>query len=115
MELTREQAIKYHRDMYNNIADGIEEGRHIVNIEESKEIFCRIHGFNVMFNCFLCDYDENLCVDCPVMWGDSVKDKCCRLHNGELGLFHRVRIADSWQEQAELARQIANLPERTDV
>ena len=40
MELTREEAIRYHREMWNWIADQIEKGRMCSVYSSFKEQFC---------------------------------------------------------------------------
>ena len=38
-----------------------------------------------------------------------------RCYGNNSSLYHRVLWSESWKEQADLARQIANLPERKDI
>lgn len=57
MDLTREDAIRLHRWMWNDMRKALgdcpdEEAR-----EQYKEKWCSQHGFNdVKHNCFLCEY-----------------------------------------------------------
>lgn len=113
INLTREQAIAEHRKMWNWIADEIEKKNKVLGIWNLKDRYCEIKGFElVLYNCFLCEYTKANCVNCPIDWkNDSAMYMCER--NG--GLWVKCRDAETWQEQAALARQIANLPERTDV
>lgn len=108
----RWRALKYHRKMWNSIADDIERNKRVVDIVEAKSNFCRSNGFNVSLNCFLCECADIECSTCPVTWGANKTDTCTLLHNGHDGLYTMCEYTGSWEEQAALARQIANLPER---
>lgn len=119
MNLTREQAIAEHRKMWNWIADQIEIFKTVFSIDILKDLYLGtfkkvlIHPIE---SCFLCEYARNernkkdfgtSCDHCPVTRANGY---------GCLGgLYYSVCRAETWQEQASLARQIANLPERTDV
>lgn len=119
MNLTREQAIAEHRKMWNWIADRIEMFKKVFDIGELKDLYLGIFkkmSINPVESCFLCEYAEKenskrgfgkTCDYCPVIRADGY---------GCLGgLYYAVNRAKTWQEQAALARQIANLPERTDI
>lgn len=113
--LTKKRAIELHRDMWNNIADTIEKYKKTVDVEKAKSDFCRSYGYGsrIMNNCFLCEYSEfSSCKNCPVMWGDSVRDTCTLLYGHGMGLYYQVKFEGTWKGQAELARKIANLPEK---
>ncbi len=113
MELTKQQAIEGHRKMWNWIADKIEREKTICNIPDLKKIYCRENNLFLRRHCFCCEYKDDTdwrCDTCPVDW---IKTKhCC---DNEKSLYSLVIDAFIWQEQAELARQIANLPEKIDV
>lgn len=121
MNLTREQAIEEHRKMYNEMADEIEKNkRSIKYVAKWKEHYINEIGFLDFNNdCFLCQYTidkfprERCEFTCPLMWGEKLGDTCMVTEYGD-GLFRRLLYAESWQEQAALASQIANLPERED-
>ena len=55
---------------------------------------------------------------CPIEWGSEVEDLMCldqyKEYDNE-GLYALCRDELDWREQAKLARQIANLPERENV
>lgn len=112
MKLTKQQAIEGHRKMWNWIADEIERERCIYDIAVLKQCYCYEIGLTLISNCFCCEYNKrsNQCSKCPLDW---IETKCCS--SNEESLYMRVTIADTWQEQADLARQIANLLERKDV
>lgn len=117
MNLTREKAIAEHRKMWNWIADRIEKGKNFVDIDERKDQYLEKLKIQIypVESCFLCEYAnrkkgkryQKPCRFCPVENPDG--DGCLG------GLYYAVCRAETWQEQAALARQIANLPERTDV
>ena len=116
MKLTREQAIAEHRKMWNWIADKIEECEEVFDIDIIKIEYLTLNEYKGMLeNCFLCEYARKerekrdfgvSCDYCPITRLDG---------SGCLGgLYHEVRTAENWKEQAKLARQIANLPEREE-
>lgn len=116
MKLTREGAIIWHRKMWNWIADEIEREKTTIGIWNAKKAYLQINGIEPIFNdCFLCEYarcevDGCICILCPLLWGEN-QDTCVITTQG-FGLFEKCVDCKDWQEQAALARQIANLPER---
>lgn len=109
----RRGVIRLHKEMWNSIADNIEKCKCVIDIKEAKSDFCSKNGFSIKCDCFLCEYSKDiLCRDCPVVWGNNTLDTCISLLGGRLGLYRKVKNASSWEEQAALARQIANSPER---
>lgn len=122
MELTREQAIAEHRKMYNAMADEIEKKKRRISVFEWKTDYLYKIGFYGLDNdCFLCQYTtekfpkEKCQFVCPLIWGNKTGDSCMTNEGKQKGLFTRLLFAKTWKEQAALARQIANLPEREDV
>lgn len=126
MELTREQAITEHRKMWNWIADCIEKFKMVIDIVDQKRRYCMENiRYPVKNYCFLCEYTcnknwEQDCKKCPIKWPSEFYELPCEGEAWEddeekYGLWWRCNTAKTWQEQARLARQIANLPERTDV
>ena len=134
MELTREEAIRYHREMWNWIADQIEKRQKVQNIHFLKEEYItnKFDRFeNIRWFCFLCEYTNLNCKKCPIEWGNKYvayesHDCPCETWGYEEmdyrnGLYGDCRIEydnkylrmeNNWKHQAELARRIANLPER---
>ena len=53
-ELTREQAIAEHRKMWNWIADNLESMK--MSVYTLKQMYCNENEWNLLHNCFLCDY-----------------------------------------------------------
>lgn len=125
MKLTREKAIELHRNMWNWIADRIEKLKIVVNIYYYKKEYCDINKYYfILHKCFCCEYASRkcyvgyMCQMCPLDWESKTNYMMCEnaeSENDYKGLYALCCKAESWQEQAALARQIANLPERTDV
>lgn len=119
MELTREQAIEEHRKMWSWIADTIEILEMVFEIYMLKDLYLGTLKKMTIYpaeSCFLCEYSREqlnktgngvTCDYCPVV---APKTAGCLG-----GLYYAVCEAETWKEQAALARKIANLPERTDV
>ena len=109
MELTREEAIGLHRKMWRWIAEETEKQKRIVT---RKEYFksMEIEEENIPeFYCYCCEYCELAdgdCELCPILW-DGEKTTC-------FSDFVTWLSTTSWQEAAELARKIAELPERKE-
>lgn len=116
MQLTREQAIAEHRKMWNWIADAIERMERVFDIDILKDLYLGVFKKMTTYpieSCFLCEYSKSernkrcrgiTCDYCPVT--RAYGSGCLG------GLYHSVNRAETWQEQAKIARQIANLPER---
>lgn len=113
--ITREEAIKKHREMWNWLADKMEESGAIVlkhmyflanNIPDAELPACE---------CFCCEYafitKHGNCDDCPLIWDD----RCCTHENIEDGLFdfyHDAVLHSDVENAIQYARLIANLPEK---
>lgn len=70
MKLTRKQAIMWHRNMWNDMADEIEKCKAIIDVPSFKSKYCISHGFEkVLYDCFLCEYTKGNCTLCPLEWG----------------------------------------------
>ena len=77
MKLTREEAILWHRKMWNWIADRIEEEKEYQDINYLKKEYCDIKGFHCETNnCFCCEYTNINCSLCPIEWGSEVNILC---------------------------------------
>ena len=135
--ITKEEAIKRHRDMWNWIADEIEKRKHTVSITTMKDRYIFEHDIEryayVKNNCYCCEYasNEDLTVDCdrcPLVWTSeeyTYNGYQCEIdyvdEYGEerYGLWWECKKyykdPSAWITQADLARQIANLPEREYV
>lgn len=105
--MTRQEAIENHKKMWNWIADEtIKQNRKVFKNE-----YLRINSYEHMFilhRCFLCEYTQNQCCICPILWGSY---DC---YSSELSLYRRWRVEKDVIECAKLANEIANLPEREE-
>lgn len=126
MSMTREEAIKKHREMWNWIADWIERCESTCNIDILKEYYIYTNEDIIMYNvykefyncCYCCVYADNNCNRCPVEWPSTAKEFMCEVTDNEYtddGLWLECFASKDWKEQVELARQIANLPERNII
>lgn len=104
--MTREEAILNHRKMWNWLAD---------NPGRWKEDYLRKYDpeAELYSNCYLCEYVREhhncYCEGCPVEWPDG----CCTDDSGRLyNKWFSFTIDDDYTKAAEIARQIAELPER---
>lgn len=72
MILTREEAIRIHRDMWRYLKErGAGKGageRHLL-----KHLYCEEHGYSFKYNCALCEYADSYggCRACPAIWGSE--------------------------------------------
>lgn len=114
LNLTREQTIKKHRKMWNWIAyETLKRKRKVL-----KEDYFEEHGISMIpyCECYCCDYDYDYsikydsyrCKACPIIWPDNMT---CPNDNSLYEQFYSCRNKD-YKEAAELARQIAELPEK---
>ena len=110
--MTKQEAIKNHRVMWNWIADQIEYEKQVqfITMLKEKYITGNYEGY-VKNNCFCCQYDCEhykgvACAACPIDWLPG--DDCCTLYS-------ICWESTNYEEQAKYARQIANLPEMKGV
>lgn len=107
--LTKEEAIKRHRMMWNWIAYETLRREEFVTKAAAIEHFgwdeSKMRG-----KCWCCTYgrEDGTCEKCPIQWPGS---KCYGLYDDWCYL---GRCSD-YKKAAELAYRIANLPEREDV
>lgn len=122
--LSREEAIRKHREMWNWIAERIRESESVQDIVFLKQEYTRWQGEFVIYCCYLCDYcmdkvseDEwyERCKYCPLDWGLNVDEDGiyqCLSYYDEVGLYSKAERATVWEEQYKLCKKIANLKER---
>lgn len=72
MILTREEAIRIHRDMWRYLKEH-ETGKGVMERDFLKEQYCREHGYSFFSNCALCGYANQYggCCACPAIWGSE--------------------------------------------
>ena len=122
--LSREEAIRKHREMWNWIADRIMERKQPVIIDNLKREYVEQHNEDISYNCYLCDYcvgmldgeeSDERCKYCPLDWeseGDEDGLYQCLVNYGGMGLYEEVKRTALWEEQYTLCKKIANLKER---
>lgn len=123
MDLTREQAIKEHRKMWNWIADETINRQ----IKVTKwEYFYTFKFIEPIHLCYCCEYARNVCEErkenssigsrcwyCPIKWGEEDSARC---YDDECdppalySLWERLGNLE-FEQAAYLAKQIAELPE----
>lgn len=89
MNLTREQALFYHRQMWNDMQKELGDNAYGVDRIIYKEEWCQEHFPNehIKNDCFLCEYAKIKeyiinCNKCPIKWttednNDAVTTYCC--------------------------------------
>ena len=112
MDLTREDAVRLHRWMWNDMRKALgdcpdEEARELY-----KEKWCSQHGFtNVSNNCFLCEYSHGKspggCYHCPVKWPGTGRCFTDFLEDG-------TKLGGDYYQIAPISEILA-LPEREDA
>lgn len=58
MTLTREEAIRIHRDMWRYLKEH-GAGKGIIERGELKHDYCLARGYNFKYNCVLCEYADS--------------------------------------------------------
>ena len=133
MELTKKQAVENHRKMWNWIADQLERDDNTKDVIDLKEAYCKENNYSLIHDCFCCEYaksayreyDKNNCLYCPILWGsenhsNNLISHYCEpkgsLNSNMLSWYkaYKLSSARQYKEASEIARQIANLPERPD-
>lgn len=109
MLLTREEAVSWFRKEWNYIADTIEREKRVMLITRLERDYCVENGFSdALAWSFLCEYTQFDCKQCPIKWRKIARSVMCEERGS---LFHKCKNAKTWEEQASIARQIANLKE----
>lgn len=113
MDLTREEALDLHRqmwtDMQNDLGNDPDGEKRVVY----KANWCNEHGFRGLKNsCFLCEYSYSKiaysCYHCPIEWPTECKVCCvCFLEDG-------TELESDYYLVAPISEILA-LPEREDV
>ena len=128
LTLTKEEAVKRHRELWNKIAElctskdiGMRTGDSI------KYIALKSLGYDDPIEipnsmCWACEYaiynaihlhgtNEGICCFCPLKW----KTELCYDKSGEYKIWIRHLVVGEFEDAAEMARVIANLPEKKEV
>ena len=120
--LSKEEAIRKYREMWNWIADRIIERKRSVIIDNLKREYVEQHNETVLYSCYLCDYCIDMqggvkfkkCKYCPLDWesgGDEDGLYQCLENHDEMGLYVEAKSTVVWEEQYKLCKKIANLKE----
>ena len=116
--LTKEEAIKRHRMMWNWIAhETLRREKRVSKPEAIKHFGWSTK--NMRSVCWCCTYahsdDDFSCEKCPIQWPEGL---CTSSIKGR-GLYGKwcdtIWHKDDYKQAAEYAYEIANLPERKDV
>lgn len=113
MELTREDAIRLHRQMWTDMRNELGDDPSGEAREGYKICWCRKHGFeNIKCDCFLCEYSfgksPSSCHYCPVKWPTWDRTCCdCILEDG-------TKLKGDYYRVAPISEILA-LPGREDV
>lgn len=121
-ELSKQEVVAKHREMWNWIAnETLKRKRKISKAEYFSEMKIPF-GHRPLFGCYCCEYTKqkakNLdiyCNLCPLDWGSKVNGFMCENkyeHYDKKGLYAQWRCEIDYKKYAELAREIANLEER---
>ena len=141
--LTKSEAVRLHREMWNWIANKLEGKNGSYYLNELKEIYIYsvleldIEEEYILNDCFCCEYakmdnGDFDCSRCPLIWGteENAKEYFCEEGFYEIpnelpiakirtdGLWTDAReltFEDRAEDAAKYARYIANLPEKEDV
>lgn len=114
MKLTRDKAIEEFRKMWNWIADETERCGEKMWPEDYLHEF----GFDWVQDDFLCEYKRQnktcaCCGNCPISFNeDGGPAKDCEDAGSPYDAWY---WEEDWKKAAELARRIANLPEREEA
>ena len=97
LNLTREEAVKLHRQMWTEMREELGDDATADDREDFKHKWCREHfpDKNINNQCFLCEYvshyccTKRMCRRCPIDWSglsrDAYKDyTCCADYKGEI-------------------------------
>ena len=118
--LTKEEAVRLHRELWNKIAELIKENgieKYDYNIDKIKKSALEELGYdpkNIYEYCWCCEYNNEhggyRCKRCPVEWDNII---CSESEFGEF--WYAVEDEESEELAYNIAIKIANLPEREDV
>lgn len=123
LDLTKEEAVRRHRELWNKIAELCTGG---FGVFEIKGMALNALGYHDAFyyptsRCWACEYainkaiylhkcNEDMCHFCPIKW----KTTRCHDEGGEYKIWIRHLVVGEFEDAAEMARVIANLPEKED-
>lgn len=124
----KENAIQLHRDLWNEIADMIDNEEitldEVTNAHLLKSRVLKQLGINrhITSNCPACEYgsymndDDDICATpcdyCPIQWPSNVNHYMCIdvERDDGLGFYSEFEYCYTLKDASTLARRIANLP-----
>lgn len=106
LNLSFEETVKNHREMWNWIADETLKREEAVGKWEYFEAYRII--LKPECECYACDFASG-CHDCPIMW-DNLGNLTCLSKNSPYIRWCRSRDNGNYKSAAKWARKIANLP-----
>lgn len=111
----KEDFIFHHRKMWNWITnETLKLKRKVIEEEYFKMMEIPRYGWPTSLS-YCCECDNSICVNCPIDWSSHRSILMCMhttIRCDFEGLYLRWDRAREYEEAAELARTIANLPER---
>lgn len=116
-KLTFTQSVEMFRKHWNTIADMTpEEMKGCETTIKIKRIALEKIGINedLSFCCFCCEYANESgisCDRCPIRWSEQLNN-CTGRGDGEYAIFVKAINRGEYEQAAEIARKIANLPAR---
>ena len=125
IEMTKEEAVAKHRKLWNEIADMLERGERYDHTDTLKEKALHNIGENndIYNKCYCCEYTRKNCLKCPIIWNNNSRNNfMCETgedyydtSNSEWLNFWILIKERDYDLAAEVARDIANLPERKEI
>lgn len=123
-KLSKEEAVRRHRELWNKIAELCCTGKfRVYNIKYAAFEALGYDDPNEFPDgmCWACEYAINnviylhrtngaACCSCPIKW----KTEACYNKGGEYDMWDRYMWDGNYEKAAEMARVIANLPEKED-
>lgn len=119
--LTRKEAIRKHREMWNWIADAIENDEHpeFTHLKQYASLYVEQHEkYPIRADCYLCEYvyyqRDKGCKHCPLCWIDLQNVYCCNCTSvySIYDIVTRGFNTFNKQQIVDLVRTIANLEEK---
>ena len=130
LALTKEEAVRRHRELWNEIAELCTESHFSscgFSVFKIKSMALNALGYDdpIKFPdsmCWACEYaiynaiylrrtNKGICCFCPIKW----KTELCYDKDGEYDMWRRYIQDGNYEKAAEMARVIANLPEKKEV
>lgn len=123
--VTKDKIVAKHREMWHVIAEKTRENKKKFTKNDYIALSENHRELNLCMDaCYACEYarqqlldhddmdGNNRCRYCPFQWPDEIDGiSYCSTREPEGGLFDKWRDARTYEEAAEIAEKIAELPE----